>query len=69
MMSITTANANFTVDTSDIYSQAIMFVTLKRNYVYYICVLIVPTFVITTLCLLGIFAPFCNRGDREEKVR
>uniref|UniRef100_A0A914XLT3 Neurotransmitter-gated ion-channel ligand-binding domain-containing protein n=1 Tax=Plectus sambesii TaxID=2011161 RepID=A0A914XLT3_9BILA len=50
------------------YKELNFALTIKRNYVYYIAVLVIPTFVITTLCLLGIFSPFNNKADREEKV-
>uniref|UniRef100_A0A914W4K4 Neurotransmitter-gated ion-channel ligand-binding domain-containing protein n=1 Tax=Plectus sambesii TaxID=2011161 RepID=A0A914W4K4_9BILA len=43
-------------------------VEMSRRPTYYICVLALPTFVITSLCVLGIFAPFSSTGDRHEKV-
>uniref|UniRef100_A0A914XM94 Neurotransmitter-gated ion-channel ligand-binding domain-containing protein n=1 Tax=Plectus sambesii TaxID=2011161 RepID=A0A914XM94_9BILA len=50
------------------YKELNFALTIKRNHVYYIAVMIIPTFVITTLCLLGIFSPFNNKAEREEKV-
>uniref|UniRef100_A0A914WMD0 Guanylate cyclase n=1 Tax=Plectus sambesii TaxID=2011161 RepID=A0A914WMD0_9BILA len=41
---------------------------LQRQPIYYICVLLIPTFVTATICLLGLFAPAVNTGERVEKV-
>uniref|UniRef100_A0A914XE29 Uncharacterized protein n=1 Tax=Plectus sambesii TaxID=2011161 RepID=A0A914XE29_9BILA len=41
---------------------------LQRQPIYYICVLLIPTFVTATICLLGLFVPAVNTGDRVEKV-
>uniref|UniRef100_A0A914V803 Neurotransmitter-gated ion-channel ligand-binding domain-containing protein n=1 Tax=Plectus sambesii TaxID=2011161 RepID=A0A914V803_9BILA len=61
------ATVSYTQPTGN-YTVLYYFLTIKRNPVYYICVLIVPTLIITTLCLLGIFAPSSSSGEREEKV-
>lgn len=52
-----------------VYRQVHYYVTFKRKSTYYIWVIIVPTYIITALSIAGIFAPFSNNGDREEKVR
>uniref|UniRef100_A0A914WQI2 Neurotransmitter-gated ion-channel ligand-binding domain-containing protein n=1 Tax=Plectus sambesii TaxID=2011161 RepID=A0A914WQI2_9BILA len=44
------------------------FVELRRQPIYYICVLLIPTFVTATICLLGLFVPAMNTGERVEKV-
>ena len=31
--------------------------------------MILPSFVVTTITLLGLFSPFNSNGEREEKVR
>uniref|UniRef100_A0A914XAJ7 Uncharacterized protein n=1 Tax=Plectus sambesii TaxID=2011161 RepID=A0A914XAJ7_9BILA len=41
---------------------------LQRQPIYYICVLLIPTFVTATICLLGLFVPAVNTGERVEKV-
>uniref|UniRef100_A0A914UXE5 Neurotransmitter-gated ion-channel ligand-binding domain-containing protein n=1 Tax=Plectus sambesii TaxID=2011161 RepID=A0A914UXE5_9BILA len=43
-------------------------VRLKREPIYYTCVLLMPTFLSATICLLGLFVPATNRGERIEKV-
>lgn len=41
---------------------------IQRRSGYYMTTFIAPSFVITTLAIIGIFAPFNDAGDREEKV-
>uniref|UniRef100_A0A914W251 Uncharacterized protein n=1 Tax=Plectus sambesii TaxID=2011161 RepID=A0A914W251_9BILA len=41
---------------------------IKRKSSYYVWVIIAPTFIISALSIAGMFAPFSNTGDREEKV-
>uniref|UniRef100_A0A914XJI2 Neurotransmitter-gated ion-channel ligand-binding domain-containing protein n=1 Tax=Plectus sambesii TaxID=2011161 RepID=A0A914XJI2_9BILA len=41
---------------------------IKRKPQYYVWVLIVPTFILTALSLAGLYSPFNNAGEREEKV-
>uniref|UniRef100_A0A914V7X0 Neurotransmitter-gated ion-channel ligand-binding domain-containing protein n=1 Tax=Plectus sambesii TaxID=2011161 RepID=A0A914V7X0_9BILA len=41
---------------------------LQRQPIYYICVLLIPTFVTATICLFGLFVPAMNTGERVEKV-
>uniref|UniRef100_A0A914WCU3 Neurotransmitter-gated ion-channel transmembrane domain-containing protein n=1 Tax=Plectus sambesii TaxID=2011161 RepID=A0A914WCU3_9BILA len=43
-------------------------VTLRRQPTYYICVMLIPTFVTATICLFGLFVPAMNTGERVEKV-
>uniref|UniRef100_A0A914W5A1 Neurotransmitter-gated ion-channel ligand-binding domain-containing protein n=1 Tax=Plectus sambesii TaxID=2011161 RepID=A0A914W5A1_9BILA len=43
-------------------------VKLRRQPIYYICVLLIPTFVTATICLFGLFVPAMNTGERVEKV-
>ncbi|GMS95849.1 hypothetical protein PENTCL1PPCAC_18024, partial [Pristionchus entomophagus] len=42
--------------------------TVTRRPVYYITVIVVPTFLISALSILGIFSPGTNDGPRNEKV-
>ena len=51
------------------YTQVIYRQKIKRKSSYYVWVLIIPTFIITALSLAGLYAPFNNHGDREEKVK
>ncbi|CAJ0599192.1 unnamed protein product [Cylicocyclus nassatus] len=57
-------------DNSDgsVYSSVIYLVELKRKPVYYVLVIQAPSFIMTTLTLLGIFTPFSNTPERREKV-
>ncbi|KIH63372.1 Neurotransmitter-gated ion-channel ligand binding domain protein [Ancylostoma duodenale] len=41
---------------------------LNRRPIYYITVIVVPTFLISALSILGIFSPGSNDGPRNEKV-
>uniref|UniRef100_A0A915NYH6 Neur_chan_memb domain-containing protein n=1 Tax=Meloidogyne floridensis TaxID=298350 RepID=A0A915NYH6_9BILA len=41
---------------------------LRRRPVYYITVIVAPTFLISALSILGIFTPGTNDGPRGEKV-
>lgn len=41
---------------------------LHRRPIYYITVIVAPTFLISALSILGIFSPGANDGPRGEKV-
>ncbi|CAJ0937030.1 unnamed protein product, partial [Mesorhabditis belari] len=41
---------------------------LNRRPIYYVTVIVVPTFLISALSILGIFSPGSNDGPRNEKV-
>ncbi|KAK5971565.1 Neurotransmitter-gated ion-channel ligand binding domain protein [Trichostrongylus colubriformis] len=43
-------------------------VKLKRHSAYYVYVLFLPTFITTALCLVGLFTPFNNAGERAERT-
>ncbi|PIO75682.1 hypothetical protein TELCIR_02266 [Teladorsagia circumcincta] len=43
-------------------------IKLKRHSTYYIYVLFLPTFITTALCLVGLFTPFDNAGNRTERT-
>uniref|UniRef100_A0A914XQD0 Neurotransmitter-gated ion-channel ligand-binding domain-containing protein n=1 Tax=Plectus sambesii TaxID=2011161 RepID=A0A914XQD0_9BILA len=43
-------------------------IKFRRQPIYYICVLVIPTFVTATICLFGLFVPAMNTGERVEKV-
>uniref|UniRef100_A0A914UQE6 Uncharacterized protein n=1 Tax=Plectus sambesii TaxID=2011161 RepID=A0A914UQE6_9BILA len=61
-------------ETTDFFTGEVYFKNLhyhqkiKRKSTYYVWVIIVPTFIVTALSIAGIFAPFNNTGEREEKV-
>ncbi|GMR48188.1 hypothetical protein PMAYCL1PPCAC_18383, partial [Pristionchus mayeri] len=42
--------------------------SLHRRPIYYVTVIVVPTFLISALSILGIFSPGTNDGPRNEKV-
>uniref|UniRef100_A0A914VRR9 Neurotransmitter-gated ion-channel ligand-binding domain-containing protein n=1 Tax=Plectus sambesii TaxID=2011161 RepID=A0A914VRR9_9BILA len=50
------------------YAAVTYTVELRRQPIYYICVLVIPTFVTATICLIGLFVPAMNTGERVEKV-
>ena len=52
----------------DEFVQLVYTIVLKRQPIYYICVLLIPTFLTATICLLGLFVPAVNSGERMEKV-
>uniref|UniRef100_A0A914UXT0 Uncharacterized protein n=1 Tax=Plectus sambesii TaxID=2011161 RepID=A0A914UXT0_9BILA len=39
-----------------------------RKPVFYLSTFVLPSFIITTLAIVGVFSPFNDSGDREEKV-
>ena len=41
---------------------------LKRQPTFYLCVIVAPIFLISTLSILGIFTPGTTEGVRSEKV-
>ncbi|VDN31623.1 unnamed protein product, partial [Cylicostephanus goldi] len=43
-------------------------IELKRHSAYYVYVLFLPTFITAALCLIGLFTPFNNAGDRCERT-
>uniref|UniRef100_A0A914VNB8 Uncharacterized protein n=1 Tax=Plectus sambesii TaxID=2011161 RepID=A0A914VNB8_9BILA len=40
----------------------------KRKPTFYIIYLVIPSFLITLLSVIGLFAPFSSSGERQEKV-
>uniref|UniRef100_A0A914WEC6 Uncharacterized protein n=1 Tax=Plectus sambesii TaxID=2011161 RepID=A0A914WEC6_9BILA len=50
------------------YVEAVYTVKVRRQPIYYICVMVIPTFVTATICLFGLFVPAMNTGERVEKV-
>ncbi|CAJ0591963.1 unnamed protein product [Cylicocyclus nassatus] len=43
-------------------------IEIKRHSAYYVYVLFLPTFITAALCLIGLFTPFNNAGDRCERT-
>ena len=41
---------------------------MKRRPLFYIIIIIIPSYIITMVSLVGLFSPRINNGDREEKV-
>uniref|UniRef100_A0A7I4Y9Q9 Neur_chan_LBD domain-containing protein n=1 Tax=Haemonchus contortus TaxID=6289 RepID=A0A7I4Y9Q9_HAECO len=58
----------FDADQNQSFSVVIYQVQLKRKPVYYVLVIQIPTFIMTTLTIFGIFTPFSNTPERREKV-
>ncbi|CAI4225941.1 unnamed protein product [Auanema sp. JU1783] len=50
------------------YEEIFYYLKLKRKPLYYVIVIIVPSFLIVTVSCIGIFTPHGVQGDREEKV-
>lgn len=49
-------------------AEAHFIIHLHRRPIYYITVIVAPTFLISALSILGIFSPNSNDGPRNEKV-
>uniref|UniRef100_A0A914X9A5 Uncharacterized protein n=1 Tax=Plectus sambesii TaxID=2011161 RepID=A0A914X9A5_9BILA len=43
-------------------------IVIQRKPIYYLLTFILPCFMITTISIVGVFSPFNDVGDREEKV-
>lgn len=43
-------------------------VTLKRNALHYVMLFILPITVTCSICIIGMFSPSTNTGERTEKV-
>ena len=41
---------------------------LKRRPTFYVWVLLIPTYIISTVSIFGLFIPTNNLGEREERV-
>ncbi|CAJ0577124.1 unnamed protein product, partial [Mesorhabditis spiculigera] len=50
------------------YYEIVFTLSLRRKYMYYVMVLILPCFICCTLCLFGLFIPSEATGLRYEKV-
>ncbi|CAJ0582775.1 unnamed protein product, partial [Mesorhabditis spiculigera] len=55
-------------DSGNDYGELHYTIKLKRKSNYYIYVLFLPTFVVSTLAIFGLFTPLNNEGDRAEKA-
>ncbi|GMR58276.1 hypothetical protein PMAYCL1PPCAC_28471, partial [Pristionchus mayeri] len=51
-----------------VYDEVHYTIKLKRAWLYYFWVLILPTFICATLCIFGLFMPSESSGYRFEKV-
>ncbi len=52
----------------DPFADVYYHIVIQRKPLYYIFTMILPSFVITTLSLVGVFSPFSSGGDRQEKI-
>uniref|UniRef100_A0A914V8E5 Neurotransmitter-gated ion-channel ligand-binding domain-containing protein n=1 Tax=Plectus sambesii TaxID=2011161 RepID=A0A914V8E5_9BILA len=57
-----------TSDENQTFSELHYTLVLKRFPEYYIFVIIIPTFLLTSLCIIGIFTPNSNINERNERV-
>uniref|UniRef100_A0A914UXF3 Neurotransmitter-gated ion-channel ligand-binding domain-containing protein n=1 Tax=Plectus sambesii TaxID=2011161 RepID=A0A914UXF3_9BILA len=62
------AKVNYSYYKGELYTEVIYEIGLRRQPIYYICVLLIPIFMTATICLLGLFVPAMNTGERVEKV-
>uniref|UniRef100_A0A914UU14 Neurotransmitter-gated ion-channel ligand-binding domain-containing protein n=1 Tax=Plectus sambesii TaxID=2011161 RepID=A0A914UU14_9BILA len=56
------------INRSAVFDEVHYDLKIRRKPNYYIYSLIIPSGIITTLCIIGLFAPFEASGNREEKV-
>ncbi|CAI5448309.1 unnamed protein product [Caenorhabditis angaria] len=59
---------SFDKDVNFTYSEVHFQLHVKRRPQFYIWVLLIPTYIITVICLFGLFTPTFNQGMREERV-
>lgn len=50
------------------YSELHYSIGLKRRPSYYIYVILIPSYLLTSLCIIGIFTPNSNINERNERV-
>lgn len=55
-------------DDSMTYEEIHYSITIRRDAKYYLITVVAPTFIITTICLTGLFVPFSSTGERQQKV-
>jgi hypothetical protein len=48
--------------------QIVITISLKRNATYYVAVIVIPTFLLVTVCILGLFGPKPDSDIGPEKV-
>uniref|UniRef100_A0A0K0EJU8 Neur_chan_LBD domain-containing protein n=1 Tax=Strongyloides stercoralis TaxID=6248 RepID=A0A0K0EJU8_STRER len=67
LLDVTVRNLAFTEDGEE-RPEILYIISLKRRPIYYLTVIVAPTFLISALSILGIFSPGTNDGPRNEKV-
>uniref|UniRef100_A0A914UWC9 Uncharacterized protein n=1 Tax=Plectus sambesii TaxID=2011161 RepID=A0A914UWC9_9BILA len=50
------------------YSELRYSIGLKRRPAYYVFVILIPSYLLTSLCIIGIFTPNSNMNERNERV-
>uniref|UniRef100_A0A914X8J4 Uncharacterized protein n=1 Tax=Plectus sambesii TaxID=2011161 RepID=A0A914X8J4_9BILA len=63
-----TAEEHTHVDVNLTFSELRFILILKRRPEYYVYVLFIPSFLLTMLCIIGIFTPTSSEGNRNEKM-
>ncbi|CAJ0931786.1 unnamed protein product, partial [Mesorhabditis belari] len=59
---------NYLDNDGGMYGELHYVIELKRKSNYYMYVLFLPTFIVSTLAIFGLFTPLNNEGDRAEKA-
>uniref|UniRef100_A0AC35TY27 Neur_chan_LBD domain-containing protein n=1 Tax=Rhabditophanes sp. KR3021 TaxID=114890 RepID=A0AC35TY27_9BILA len=67
LLGVTVKHFEFTEDGEE-RPEILYIFSLQRRPVYYLTVIVAPTFLISALSILGIFSPGSNDGPRNEKV-
>ncbi len=67
IVNLSTTNEQFSIN-GFVYDCVDYYVLFRRNAVYYVAVLITPTFIIATICIVGIFTPDNTGTNRKDKV-
>ncbi|KAF8382389.1 hypothetical protein PRIPAC_71531 [Pristionchus pacificus] len=62
------AEIKASVEQGENFQEVWYYITLHRRASYYVFVLLVPTFIVTTLCIIGLFTPLDNFGNRSERI-
>ncbi|EGT34600.1 hypothetical protein CAEBREN_28891 [Caenorhabditis brenneri] len=55
-------------DVNFTFSEVHFALTVKRRPQFYVWVLLIPTYIITVVCIFGLFTSTANHGLREERV-
>uniref|UniRef100_A0A914V2R5 Uncharacterized protein n=1 Tax=Plectus sambesii TaxID=2011161 RepID=A0A914V2R5_9BILA len=69
LISYTTRREAFLYEASEVPFVSVFYdIYMQRKPTYYLTTFVLPSFIITTLSIFGIFSPNSDSGDRNEKV-